>query len=94
MNIEQVGRWWAAAPRARWPQELRAEIEARWQEPWGDRHQEIVFIGDRHLNEAELRQALDACRLNYTETRKGMAFWRELRDPFPGWEPSAAEALA
>jgi G3E family GTPase len=94
MNIEPVGRWWAAAPRARWPQELRAEIEARWQEPWGDRHQEIVFIGDRHLNEAELRQALDACRLNYTETRKGMAFWRELRDPFPGWEPSAAEALA
>ncbi len=87
MNIEPVGMWWAASPRSRWPQDaaLRREIEAKWQEPWGDRHQELVFIGDKHLNEAAVRKALDACRLNFTETRKGMKGWRELRDPFPQW---------
>lgn len=88
MNIEPVGQWWAATPKARWPHdaELRREIEAKWQEPWGDRSQEIVFIGDRHLDEATVCKSLDACRLNYTETRKGMKSWSELRDPFPGWQ--------
>lgn len=87
MNIEPVGMWWAASPRSRWPQDaaLRREIEAKWQEPWGDRHQELVFIGDKHLDEVAVRKALDACRLNFTESRKGMKVWRELRDPFPQW---------
>lgn len=91
MNIEPVGMWWAASPRSRWPQDnaLRREIEGRWQEPWGDRHQEIVFIGDKHLDEAAVRKALDGCKLNFTETRKGMKSWRELRDPFPQWSRSA-----
>ena len=96
MDIEPVGQWWAAVPKTRWPQDaaLRREIEAKWQEPWGDRNQEIVFIGDKHLDEAAVRKALDACRLNFTETRKGMKTWRELRDPFPGWQRKEAEALA
>ena len=96
MDIEPVGRWWAASPKARWPQDaaLRRQIEAKWQEPWGDRYQELVFIGDKYLDEAAVRKALDACRLNYTETRKGIKSWRELRDPFPGWHRNDAEAVA
>jgi len=87
MNIEPVGMWWASSPRSRWPQNgaLRREIEAKWQEPWGDRHQELGFIGDKHLDEGAMRETLDGCRLNFTETRKGMKAWRELRDPFPMW---------
>lgn len=94
MDIEPVGQWWAAVPKTRWPQDvaLRREIESRWKEPWGDRHQEIVFIGDRHLDESVVRKALDACRLNFTETRKGMQAWRALRDPFPGWQRAEAAA--
>jgi G3E family GTPase len=94
MDIEPVGQWWAAAPKTRWPQDdaLRREIESRWKEPWGDRHQEIVFIGDRHLDESAVRKALDTCQLNFTETRKGMQAWRELRDPFPGWQRAEAAA--
>jgi G3E family GTPase len=94
MDIEPVGQWWAAVPEARWPQDdaLRREIAAQWRQPWGDRHQEIVFIGDRHLDESVVRKALDACRLNFTETRKGMPAWRELRDPFPGWQRTTAAA--
>ena len=96
MDIEPVGRWWAASPKARWPQDtaLRRQIEAKWQEPWGDRYQELVFIGDKYLDEAAVRKALAACQLNYTETRKGMKTWRALRDPFPDWQRNDAEALA
>lgn len=98
MNVEPVGLWWAASPKSHWPEDfdLRREIEAKWQEPWGDRNQEIVFIGDKHLDEAAVRRSLDACQLNYTETRKGMKAWRDLPDPFPGWQRSEAaqEVLA
>ena len=95
MNIEPVGQWWAASPRSRWPVDaaLRRDIEAGWQEPWGDRKQELVFIGDRHLDEAAVRKALDACQLNFTETRKGIKTWSELRDPFPGWQRTTTTAV-
>ena len=87
MNIEPVGQWWAAVPKSRWPQdsEQRTLIGVKWQEPYGDRAQELVFIGDKHLDEAAVRKALDRCLLNFTETRKGMKTWRELEDPFPQW---------
>jgi G3E family GTPase len=87
MNIEPVGRWWAASPRSQWPTDAatRQQLEERWREPYGDRQQEIVFIGDRHLDESAVREALDGCRLNFTETRKGMKTWGTLRDLFPQW---------
>ena len=87
MNIEPVGMWWASSPRSRWTKDaaLRREIEAKWQKPWGDRRQELVFIGDKHLDEGAVHETLDACHLNSTETRKGMKAWRELPDPFPMW---------
>jgi G3E family GTPase len=96
MNIEPVGQWWAAVPKARWPQDAtqRALIQAKWQEPWGDRAQEIVFIGDRHLDESAVRAALDRCCLTFTETRKGTTHWRSLADPFPQWARSGEEAVA
>ena len=42
-----LGTWWAAVPRDRWPDHdgARAYVANHWQEPWGDRRQEIVFIG-------------------------------------------------
>lgn len=94
-HIEPVGRWWAAAPRSRWPDdaELRAAIEENWAEPYGDRHQEIVLIGQQ-LDREALTAALDRCLLNFTESRKGMGHWKELPDPFPGWEATDAELAA
>ncbi len=89
-NVEPVGQWWAAAPKSRWPEdaEIRATIMANWQEPYGDRKQELVFIG-QNLDQAAITARLDACLLNFTETRKGMAGWRDLPDPFPNWERTA-----
>jgi G3E family GTPase len=88
---EPVGRWWADAPRDRWPpagSPQRQAIEARWKEPWGDRLNEVVFIG-RHLDRAAIEQAWKAMHLNHTESRKGLKHWKELPDPFPQWEASA-----
>lgn len=84
---EPVGRWWASAPRERWPSKgspQRVAIEERWKEPWGDRLNEVVFIG-RHMDRAAIEQAWKAMHLNYTETRKGLKGWAELPDPFPQW---------
>ena len=94
---EPVGRWWAAAPRDRWPAlgtPQRRSIESRWQEPYGDRLNEVVFIG-RNMDRAAIEKAWKAMHLNYTESRKGsngMRGWRDLPDPFPQWRPTEATA--
>ena len=83
---EGAGFWWAAQPRSRWPDdaEWRAGIAQHWQEPWGDRRQEIVFIGIG-MEEARLRRDLDACLLTDAEMRGGAQAWAKLADPFPHW---------
>jgi G3E family GTPase len=88
---EPVGRWWASAPRDRWPASgspQRQAIDARWKEPWGDRLNEVVFIG-RNMDRAAIERAWKAMHLNFTEGRKGLKGWAELPDPFPQWEATA-----
>lgn len=54
-----------------WPQDPRAQdaILRDFEGKWGDRRQEIVFIGQqmRDGGETRLREALDACLLNDAE---------------------------
>lgn len=91
---EAVGQWWAAAPRERWPAKgtpARAGIEKNWKEPYGDRINEVVFIGT-HLDRAAIEQAWKAIHLNFTEARKGMKGWADFKDPFPSWERTEASA--
>jgi G3E family GTPase len=91
---EPVGQWWAVAPRDRWPApgtSARKGIDSKWQEPYGDRYNEIAFIG-RKLDRAGIEAAFKRAHLNFTETRKGMAHWRTLSDPFPHWQRSEADA--
>ena len=84
---EGAGFWWAAQPETRWPgdAEWRAGIAQHWQEPWGDRRQEIVFIGVG-MDEASLRLDLDACLLTDGEMKGGTKAWARLPDPFPAWQ--------
>ena len=92
---EAVGQWWAAAPRDRWPAKgsaARAGIEKNWKEPYGDRINEVVFIGT-HMDRATIEQAWKAMHLNFTETRKGMKGWAEFNDPFPNWERTESAEL-
>ncbi|UVK49307.1 GTP-binding protein (plasmid) [Mesorhizobium sp. AR07] len=84
------GLWWASVPKDQWPDhpEWKAAIKPYLDPIWGDRRQEIVFIGCDPMNEAALRAELDAClvpELDFTPGR-----WRDLPDPFPSWEKQVA----
>jgi G3E family GTPase len=86
-TAEPVGQWWASGGKERWPpagDPQRSEIEAIWEEPYGDRLNELVFIG-RDLNRAAIEKAFAACLLTPQELAGGMAAWRRLPDPFPDW---------
>jgi G3E family GTPase len=88
---EGAGLWWAAVPRARWPEDpsARERVLAAWDPVFGDRRQELVFIG-LDMDEPALRQRLDACALTETELGAGEQAWARLPDPFPSWRRSAA----
>ena len=83
---EAAGFWFAAVDPSRWPEdeEWRRQLRQRWQEPFGDRRQEIVFIGIG-VDEAALRRDLDACLLTPAERSGGPRAWASLPDPFPAW---------
>ncbi|MCV0368346.1 zinc metallochaperone GTPase ZigA [Filomicrobium sp.] len=90
---EAVGYWWAAVPKERWPadDELVARINKGWHRLWGDRRQELVFIGTREMDKDALTAELNACLLPLP--REGTVDtnrWRDLEDPFPVWRRDAA----
>ncbi len=93
MHHGYAGRFWAAVDESQWPEEAdwRERILAKWGEPWGDRRQEIVFIGQDMDVEAATK-ALDACLLTPEEEALGPSEWRRLPDPFPAWCSDVAEA--
>jgi len=81
-----AGLWWADAPREHWPDDprQRALIEGEFQGDYGDRRQEIVFIG-QNLDPEHTRRTLDGCLLDEAEMAMGMDGWRRFDDPFPRW---------
>lgn len=88
-QVTPLGRWWAAVPRDRWPAHVGAlaEVAAKWAEPWGDRRQEIVFIG-AGLDQDAIRAALDAALVGARDFTPQA--WTGLSDPFPRWGQRAA----
>ena len=81
-----AGVWWADAPREDWPSDpdQRARIESEFEGEFGDRRQEIVFIG-QNLEADHTRETLDKCLLTNAEMALGMEQWKEFDDPFPQW---------
>jgi G3E family GTPase len=91
-----TGYWWAAAPRANWPidPETVAWIKGLMEEPWGDRRQELVFIGQQ-LEQEGMRRGLDAALLTPEELSHGLGVWPKIfSDPFPAWEEAGEEVEA
>lgn len=88
-SVSPLGRWWSAVPRERWPKhpEAFAQIIQLWDEPWGDRRQELVFIG-ADMDQASLTARLDAALLADEEFVPSQ--WSHLKDPFPQWGPTRA----
>lgn len=83
-----LGRWWAAVPKERWPRDRESVefVRRHWNSTWGDRRQELVFIGGPDMDEAGIRAALDACLHGNSVTGVSSVHAR-LEDPFPAWGP-------
>ena len=91
-EIGPAGIWWAAVKRSEWPEdpEERAEIKANWVKPWGDRQQELVFIG-RNMDRAAIEGGLKKALLTDAEVALGMRKWRKFTDPFDPWQMTEPE---
>jgi G3E family GTPase len=88
-SVSPLGGWWASIPRERWlTSEVQlAEVQEKWQDPWSDRRQEIVFIG-AGMNHKAITAALDAALI--ADTGFTLEAWENLPDPFPMWRRDAA----
>jgi G3E family GTPase len=60
------------------------EPVGRWAEPYDDRFNEVVFIG-QNLDRAAIEEAFSYCVLTDAEHAAGEAAWRAYADPFPQW---------
>jgi len=91
-SVSPMGTWWAAVPREHWPdnESARAYMQAHWQEPWGDRRQEIVFIGTG-IDWPALKARLDAVLLPALAGGRPEDL-QDLPDPFPAWRRAQPEA--
>lgn len=90
-SIKPLGTWWATLPKERWPDHegARRYLAEHWKEPWGDRRQEIVFIG-AGIDWPRLKARLDAALLP-AMMAPGVEFLPQLPDPFPAWrQPEVA----
>lgn len=85
-TLRPIGQWWAASYGNRFPNdaETRAFILKKWVEPFGDRRQEIVFIGI-NIDQKEIERKLDACLLTNEEMKLGEDSWQHFPDPIAKW---------
>ena len=92
IRMNPAGFWWAAAPDDEWPEdeELTAEIRSNFVGEYGDRHQELVFIGQA-LDQQRIEDILDRCLLTDHEFAEGPNAWADYEDPLPAIELETEE---
>jgi len=82
------GKWWAATPEEEWPEDKEEVncIKEDFQGNFGDRRQELVFIGCQ-MDEAFLRNELEGCLLTPQEMESipSDQWHQTFSDPFPEW---------
>jgi G3E family GTPase len=85
-RIDNAGVWWASIPenyRSKYQAyfDNKDLIEAKWHTEWGDRMNEIVFIG-QDLNKTEIIDSLNFCLINDEEIKAYFSA-EPFIDPFP-----------
>jgi G3E family GTPase len=90
--VRPMGHWWATVPEWQRPDhpQAREYLAQHWHEIFGDRRQELVFIGSG-MDQASITAKLDAALVDGVETFDPQD-WSDLPDPFPNWRraPQAA----
>ncbi len=83
-NVNPAGMWWASVPREHWdfPAGQRPDEQPNWDARYGDRLQQLVFIGHR-LDEPMIRAYLDNCLVSEEVADAGSEAWKDLHNPFP-----------
>jgi len=86
-RVSPAGTWLAAIPERLRPQDsdVEAYVAEYWQEPFGDRRQELVFIGIQ-MSKDQMLEQLNAALLTEAELALGEAGWDRFPDPFPDWQ--------
>ncbi|NOT79976.1 MAG: GTP-binding protein [Bacteriovoracaceae bacterium] len=84
--VDPVGYWLAAAPEKLWPQDpvVLEEIKLFWDNTWGDRHQRMVFIGEKE-NLPTIKTELELCLLSDAELAGDMTKFSNVSDSFGDW---------
>lgn len=87
INFSPAGAWWASVPEALWGvgPEMKAEIKSLFEGKYGDRRQELVFIGI-DMDKAQLISRLEEALLTPEEMAVGEVAWEQYFDPFPEWQ--------
>lgn len=83
-RFEGIGTWFAATPKNKWPddEEYVRNALSRFKGEYGDRKQELVFIGV-DMDQEKICAGLDKCILTEDELKQGMEKWKSFDDPFP-----------
>ncbi len=86
LRIEKAGVWWASMPfgeRIRYQSFIdhKDYIESKWDKQWGDRMNELVFIG-QDMDKEQIIEDLEKCLLQENEIK---LFTQKIcfNDPFP-----------
>ncbi|MBW3468085.1 GTP-binding protein [Arthrospiribacter ruber] len=85
-RMEKAGVWWCSMPYSK---RIRFEsfvynqeyIESKWNKQWGDRMNELVFIG-QDLDKEEIAETLESCLISDDEI-EAFNSKKEFYDPFP-----------
>lgn len=85
-RMERAGVWWCSMPyseRIRYASYVhnKEHIEGRWSKQWGDRMNELVFIG-QHMDKEKMMADLEECLLRDSEQHL-FDYRIRFNDPFP-----------
>ena len=95
IRLNPAGYWWASAPADEWPEEDEhiTEIRSNFVGEYGDRQQQLVFIGQQ-LDQPRIEAMLDNCLLTDEELSQGPSAWEKYEDPLKPEEPDFEESTA
>ena len=89
-NYNPSGFWWANVPKEHWPTETEAVeyLEKNWDETYGDRAHQLVFIGTSQTL-TNVKKDLSACLMTEDELNRGPGEFDN--NPFKAWDSFITE---